>query len=161
MFIKIVDQINKVVQVLVVAMLAIATSVIVGSVIGRSVFFISIPWAEEVARYVIVWMVYWGAGVALRNGDLARLTILMSVLRLGDKGKRIFECITLTIMLAFYLLIGYAGIQASQLATKQLTSALKIPMWIPYSGVVLGAAILILNIIADFWLNAKGGKEVC
>lgn len=147
-FVKLVDGLNRIVKVLVVAMFVLALASIVGSVICRSVLHIPVAWSEEVAKFMTVYIVYFAGGLAARNGRLTRLTVLVDVLPLKKKGRQVLEILVGLIAIGFYALAGYATTMAMQLAAMQQSPALKIPMWIPYLGIPLGCVLLILNTIA-------------
>jgi len=129
-------------------MFAVSLATVVLSVICRSVLQYSVPWSEEVAKYLTVYIVYFAASLAARTGKLTRLTVVVDLLKLGKKGRRIMDGFISLIAIGFYALAGYATIQTMQLAKIQLSPALKIPMWIPYMGIPIGCALLILNTIA-------------
>lgn len=148
-FITIVDGIDRIIRILVVVMFAISLAAIVCSVICRSLLFISVPWSEEVAKYLTVYIVYWAAGLAARYGKLTRLTAATDALHLGPRGKKMLNWCVGLISVGFYILVGYAAIKSMHLASIQVSPALKMPMWIPYFGIPVGCVLLILNTLAS------------
>jgi TRAP-type C4-dicarboxylate transport system permease small subunit len=60
-------------------------------VIGRYILQVPTPWAEEIARYLFIWMVLVGAGYVLAIKDhieIAILDQLLEKLKNPDKAKR-------------------------------------------------------------------------
>ena len=49
-------------------------------VIARYVLQVSVPWAEETARYVFIWMTFLGASYAAKKGIHIRVDLLESAL---------------------------------------------------------------------------------
>lgn len=43
--------------------------VVVLQIIARSVLTISIPWTEELSRFLFIWLTYIGAAIAARKGS--------------------------------------------------------------------------------------------
>ena len=158
-YVKIVDGLDRLIKVLVVLMFFISLATIVGSVICRSLLHIAVPWSEEVAKYLTVYIVYWAAALAARTGRLTRLTVAVDALHLNRTGQRIVEWIVGLISIGFFALAGYATIRAIELAATQLSPALKIPMWIPYLGIPIGCVLLILNIFANL-LDPEAVDEI-
>lgn len=158
-FVKLVDGLDRLVKVLVVLMFFVSLATIVGSVICRSLLHIAVPWSEEVAKYLTVYIVYWAAALAARTGRLTRLTVAVDALHLNHTGQRIVEWMVGLIAIGFYALAGYATIRAIELAATQFSPALKIPMWIPYLGIPIGCVLLILNTFANL-LDPEAVDEI-
>ena len=57
-------------------MMAVMATLVFVNVVARYVFNFSIIWAEEVSQYLMIWIAYLGAGLALRekNGDQTDVT---------------------------------------------------------------------------------------
>ena len=49
-------------------MMAVMATLVFVNVVTRYVFNFSIIWAEEVSQYLMIWIAYLGAGLALREG---------------------------------------------------------------------------------------------
>ena len=78
-----------------VALLVLAQAAVVGlQVVGRHVFREPIPWTEEIARLLLVWLMCVGGIAALRDGQHPRVTALVRLLADGrrravDRGVRL------------------------------------------------------------------------
>ena len=103
-------------------------------------------WGEEVARYIMVFMAYIGAGLGMKKGAHVGVSFFTDKIR-GQKLRILFETMRTGIILFFCLMIMYyyRGIIVHQIFMGQTTPALYIPMWIPYSAVPLGMFLVALR----------------
>ncbi|MDA8226350.1 MAG: TRAP transporter small permease subunit, partial [Desulfitobacterium hafniense] len=69
-FVKGVDQINRLATWVVVIMTAVMSVIILAQVIFRYVLEAPLPWSEEVARYLMVWGTFLGAGLGVRKREI-------------------------------------------------------------------------------------------
>ncbi len=105
----------------------------------------SLPWAEEVARYSMVWIAYIGASLGIkRNSHLG----VEAVLLLLPKGSKIFfDYFRYVVIILFNVLVAYYAFQIiqSQIATEQVSPSLRIPMWFAYGAIPVGSVLMALR----------------
>ena len=105
----------------------------------------SLPWAEEVARYSMVWIAYVGASLGIkRNSHLG----VEAVLLLLPKGTKIFfDYFRYFVIILFNALIAYYAFQIiqSQIATEQVSPSLRIPIWFAYGAIPVGSVLMALR----------------
>ena len=108
-------------------------------------------WGEEVARYIMVYMAYIGAGLAMKNGAHVGVSFLVESIK-NPMVRRIFDGLRLGIILFFCGIIFYYIFQIinSPIFKIQTTPALFMPMWIPYTAVPLGMILISLRAIQAF-----------
>ena len=78
-YIKFVDALNKVVRVILVGMFIVMFLTAFLQVIIRNMTTGSIPWSDELCRYLIIFIVWLGAGLAARSNRLIRMEVLPSL----------------------------------------------------------------------------------
>src|SRR5699024_2027105 len=102
------------------------------NVVLRYVFNDSIEWAEEVTRYGIIWITFIGASVCIYKG--AHLGIDTLILALEKRGIKALTFIVriLTIVFSIVFLIRSTHITMKLYGTDQLSSAMKLPMYLDY-----------------------------
>ena len=108
-------------------------------------------WGEEVARYIMVFMAYIGAGLGMKKG--AHVGVGFFTERFRNVKIRLFvEVFRLGIILFFcgMIMYYYRTIIAHQIFMGQTTPALYIPMWVPYSAVPLGMFLVGLRAFQAF-----------
>ncbi|MDJ0951523.1 MAG: TRAP transporter small permease [Alphaproteobacteria bacterium] len=133
--------------------MALVTIVTCVQVVLRYVFNSSIDWAEEFTRYAIIWMSMVGAGMGVRYGKHISVDLLANVL--PRAGARYAVALSGLLGLAFALmLVWYAyGLVDRSVMVGQVSSAMQAPMWLIYSILPAGGALLALR-CAEFTVHA-------
>lgn len=112
-------------------------------VLGRYVIGTSIPWAEEVMRYTMVWVMMLGGSAAIYHVEH------MAVEGLGDliaPGRRhLVLSVLYAIGAIFCVLLVIYGWPAAMANIRQHAAASGISMMWPYVGIPVGAAIMIIQ----------------
>lgn len=129
------------------ASLATALAVMGGQVVFRYLFNDSLIWAEEAARYALIWSSMIGAAVAYRQGAHVAITDLVKRLPAGLQGA--------LARLVHLLVLGFSGLLVwhgwalalRNFARHQLSTALQVDIaWIqlaiPVGGVLMMVAAL-------------------
>ena len=102
----------------------------------------SLPWAEEVARYSMVWIAYIGASLGIKRNALLGVEAVLLLLPQGT--RKYFDYLRYLIIILFNVLIAYYTFQIiqSQISTEQVSPSLRIPMWFAYGAVPVGAVLM-------------------
>ena len=136
-----------------IATLVVAQATVVGlQVIGRHIFRQPIPWTEEIARLLLVWLMCIGGVSALRHSQHPRVTALLRVL--PDVRRAAVERGLQLVLLAFFLSLV---VPAWHLTTASATEVL------PASGLsgatisgVLPVALLLMSAVVVQQLRRDG-----
>lgn len=116
---------------------------VVLQVLFRYVFHVSPMGAEEMARYLMIWISFLVAGAAVRTGEHISIDILPMVLKNERliKGVRVFlDFVTLIAVGIFFILS--AKYLAYNLSSGERSIALRFPMWLPTACVFIGALMM-------------------
>ena len=105
----------------------------------------SIPWAEEVARYMMVWMTFIGAGLTLRYGGHVAITNLMETM--SPRVQRILRAVIALALLAFFAVMIWVGYNYAMRMRFQLTPATRIPFSYVYAAIPVGFALLAVHLL--------------
>lgn len=105
----------------------------------------SIIWAEEVARYLMIWMTFLGAGMALRMGGHVAITNLHDMVPL--RTARYLRGIVALILLGFCVLMVWIGYDYMSRMGRQLTPATRIPFSYIYAAMPIGFTLLTLHFL--------------
>ncbi len=134
-----------------IMLLAAMAIIIFANVVLRYSTSQSIEWAEEVARYLMVWLTFIGAGPVLRYGGHIAVDNLQDSLPLaGARGVRIFIAVLLT---GFFCFIIWYGIIYVDRVKFQMTPTTQISMSWVYASMPVGGALLLahwLLIVRDY-----------
>ncbi len=126
---------------------AVMTVVIVLQVFFRFVIYVPMPWSEELARYVMIWMGLLGSVVALRHGRHIGVRVLVERL---PKGVYDHVAIFLQlVMIVFLLILAQKGWELGAINAIQLSPAMELSMQIPYLSIPVGSVLMALVLFSD------------
>ena len=128
-------------------MAAMATLVFV-NVVARYVFNFSIIWAEEVSQYLMIWIAYLGAGLALREGRHVALELLHDWLP-GALGRKVRMGIA-AFVLVFLGAVTVLGFQFAVFVWNQETPVLNISLGIPSLAIPIGTLLFAAHLVLMF-----------
>ncbi|WP_347141042.1 TRAP transporter small permease [Paracoccus sp. SSK6] len=122
-----------------------AMSVMLGwNVLGRYLTGNSLSWADEVARYSMIWLTFLGSGLALREGAHAAITNAQDAL--PGPWQRAMRALILLVLLGFFAFMVWVGIDYMNRMAVQRSAALRIPMkWI-YAAMPVGFLLMIVHL---------------
>lgn len=161
-YLRIVDSINKVMSVIVVVFFAAAFLATFMQVVFRNLTTISVPWTDELSRYLVIYIVYLAAGLAARNGRLIRMEVLPMLLKMSDRQIRVFYWISSFITVLFALIVLYSISMTLSTNLNKVSASLGISMAIPYLALPIGSVWLAVNCFADLFdshLKEREGKN--
>lgn len=123
-----------------------AMALIVGSNISlRYLTSHSLPWADEAARYLMIWLTFSGAGLILRTGGHVAITNLQDAF--PTRGKQAIRVVIVLILLVFFGFMVHVGIQYAQRMQFQVTPALRLPFLYIYAAMPVGFALMIIHLL--------------
>jgi len=144
----------RVLNVAMVACLAVMVVLVFGNVVLRYAFNTGISISDELSRWLFVWLTFMGAIAAIR--DHGHLGTDFLVGRLGSTGKKVCLAVGYLLML-FVCWLLFAGALAQTRINHQTTSAaMEVPVsWFYASGVVFAVSAALL-LLYDLWRLATG-----
>ena len=139
------DKIGKVEYFLVAVMIAVMAIVNFLQVVFRYVIEGSLPWSEELLRFLFVWTTFLGAGIGVRKGAHLGLTIIVN--NLPSKLKKFVVFINYLICIAFSAIIGMLGLSvvSMQAEFNVRSSAMVLPMYWISLAIPVSFALIILH----------------
>ena len=149
-FVHVMDRVNAgLINVCGLALALMVLSVFIG-VMSRFVFShtslrVSVPWTEEVSRYLMIWTVFLGAGIACRQGKLIGIEFLVSALP-APIGRAV-KYLSFFLATGFYVLLSVIGLQWLEFGHSQTSPVLEVPMVIINSAMLVGGVLMVLNTI--------------
>jgi TRAP-type C4-dicarboxylate transport system permease small subunit len=121
-----------------------ATLVIGLQVFLRYVFSYSLAWTEELCRFFIIWMVFIEAGVALAYGLHTVVEVNLDWLPIPRAWLNLLAKAIMVVFLAATLYFARPFFKAGLI---QVSSAMEIPMLIPYAGMFIGIGFMIVVLL--------------
>ena len=116
-------------------------------------------WAEEFSRYVMLYQVWVGASYAMHEDAHIRITALIG--KLSGSRRRGMDLVVLTLWLLFALWLTVEGcvLVGKIAAMGQVSSAMRIPMTIPYASVPIGGALMTIRLVQKIVERLRNTKE--
>lgn len=120
------------------------TAAVFTSVIVRyfGLFQGSMPWIDELARYLSIWLVFLGSAVALQQGKHVSADFLLGIV--APRVRPYLSLLIMLSMLVFLVVLTREGIGLVQRTMRQLSPALGVPMGYVYLAIPMGGALMIL-----------------
>lgn len=131
--------------------------VVVAGTFWRYVLNNPLLWTEEVARYLMIYVVLVGASVAMKHREHVRINVVMNVM--PAIVQKIVRFLTNLLMAYFlYILITY-GWQMALRARFQVSPALGIQMFWPMLAVPLTGLFTLLQLALQMIIDVSGGEK--
>ncbi|MET3506542.1 TRAP transporter small permease [Halalkalibacter oceani] len=149
-----IDKINTVLLLLLGTFLGIMILVLSVQVISRTLIGYSLPWSEELARFLMIYSVFIGAALALRYQQLIAIEFIAE--KVSEKTRKGMKISSNLCGIVFFIIILFQGIAVMERVHTQSSAALQIPMSFLYAALPIGMVLLTMNAIAviiDILLN--------
>lgn len=139
-----------------IVLLAAMALIIFANVVLRYTTSASIEWAEEVARYLMVWLTFLGAGPVLRYGGHIAVDNLQDAL--PPRAARALRWLIALLLLGFFVFMAVYGVMYAERAQYQTTPTTQISMAWVYAAMPVGSVLLVLHwlFIVRGYIAARG-----
>lgn len=136
--------INMGLEYVTILMLAVMSIVVFAQVVFR-LLHASIPWSEELSKYLLIWCTFLGAALCVRKGALVGLELIFSLV--PKAWKRPLQFFIHLVTIVFLLLLVVVGFQTSLKIWGQTTPVLKLSMGLMYAAIPTGSLFMLINTI--------------
>lgn len=126
------------------AMLAAMLALVFANVVGRYFFSVSFGWIEEVSRYLMIWIVFLGAGLAMREGMHVAVSLFADI---SGPLKPGFKWGAWALTFAFFAALAWFGFDYAMFAARQRSAMLQLPMWTIYLAVPIGSVLTLAHML--------------
>lgn len=118
----------------------------------------SISWAEELARYLFVWVIYLSISYAIRDNRHIRIEAAINLLPFTL--KLICLIISDMIFIFYSCLVVYYGAHIIQRSIElgQISSGLEVPVAVLYGSIVLGGILNVIRLIQSIIQRIHEGR---
>lgn len=163
--IQLIDGADRVLQwsngVLLGAMLVSMLACVFANVVSRYLFSVSFAWAEEAARFFMIWIVFLGAGLALRHGLHVAVSLVSDTVPIL---RRPFFWLAFAFTFAFFAILLRYGLDYAFFAARQRSTTLRLPMFWVYMAVPIGAGLALVHMVlglrmAPLWAEQPASQE--
>ena len=126
---------------LIVITIAVSVQVFVRYVLQRPLFL----WSEELARYLLLWMVFLGIGVGVKNDAHFSMDVLPPLLgRRWGAAVRVFNDLC---MMAILVLLTLAGLRFTYFGLYQYSPNMEILMAFVFVAIPIGGFVSLVYLI--------------
>lgn len=132
--------------IVVLGMLALI-AVITLQIISR-VFFNAVPWTEEIARFLLIWITFLGAALAFQQGR--HIAVNFAIDALPAPIKRMAKLIASLIVIGFMAALIDIGLAYMQMQSFQRSPSLRWSMSYIYAVMPISAALICYYACVDF-----------
>lgn len=115
------------------------------TIISRYIIKISIPWTEELARYLMIWIAFLAGSLGLKKG--VHVGIVFLVRKTPLRIKRYIGIISKLSMIFFFIVVTLEGYNLARFVSRQLSPALRISMAWVYSSLPISGVFFLLFLI--------------
>ena len=137
---KLSDILYKITGAINVALITLIIVLTFLQVLSRYVTHISMPWAQELTVYSMVWMVFLGCSMGMRKHEVASLTLLEQAL--PYRGKQILLIVDNIVLITFLVIVFKANIAVIANAMNRLSGMMRIPTG--YVNIALSVSIVLI-----------------
>lgn len=161
---KLVYGYDKLEEYLLCGSLVFTTLAIFAQIIMRSVFNNSLTWSEELTRYIFIWQIWMGVSIAQRDKQHIKVELLFSFVK-NEKAKSVIDIVATAIWIAFsaFLLVNGTQLVLQMISRGNVSSAMRLPMYLVYIVLPLSAFVLCLRLLGQMVEDVKtlisGKKE--
>lgn len=148
---------DKLEEIFLVVLMSIAVLLVAMQVATRFAG-IPLPWSEEVARYIFLWLVWVGAAYATKERKHISIDFLVS--RMPQLGQKLCAVLVMVIWILFVIFMIYVSViltakvyEGGSVATGSGT-----PMWLPYASIPVGMCLMLFRLIQNLIIDLKGSK---
>lgn len=122
----------------------------------RFVFTYSLPWPEEAARYLMIWIVMLSGSLLVRDDQLVRVDFLDN---LWPQSLLVWRNATFRLLLAAMLgVLVWQGWEQAAFAMRRTTTALQISWFWPYLAIPVGGGLMLIQMLARAIEEVVSGK---
>lgn len=129
----------------VIALVAVMAVLVFANVVARYAFSYSFVWAEEVTRYMMVWVGFIGSGLVLRYGAHIAVEAFQDVL--PARAAQATRALVVLILAISFAAMTWLGVQYVLFAWDQETPILNWNFGLVYLAVPLGSALMLVHLL--------------
>jgi TRAP-type transport system small permease protein len=151
----------KGVEIILIAMVLAMTVLVIMQVMLRYLFSSAFSWTEEIARYLMIWVSFLGAGLALQQG--LHIGVEALVIRLSARARRWVSLVSKTAIFAFLIVLTVGGFQLVWFVRNQSSPALFLSMSWAYGAAAAGGLFMAIqlfhSLVTEFAAGDSGEKK--
>ncbi|WP_312279643.1 TRAP transporter small permease [Oscillibacter sp.] len=150
---------TKLEEVFLVILMSAATILVFAQVFTRYILRIPLPWSEEIARYMFLWLTWVGASFATKERKHVNIDVVYQLL--PQAGKKVCTVLSTFIWIVFVCIMAYLSLKLtlSVASGGQIAIGSGVPMWIPYASIPTGMTLMLFRLLQNCVHDFKAGTQ--
>jgi len=136
---------SRLVESLVILLAGIIVAIVTAEVTLRYLFSHSMIFTEELSRYLMVWIVFLGSALAIRDGSHIHIQILVK--RLGPRMQQNVKLASYALIIAFLVFITVEGLKILPRQLQQMCITIDISLFYFYLAIPVGSILMIIFLL--------------
>jgi len=112
-----------------------------------------LPWTEEAARYLMVWVIFLGGAIAARHGLLIAVTALIEALPAAP--SRLLRRSALILLAGIFVAMAWYGWRWTAFGADEISPALALSKFWLYLSMPVGCALAAMNTLVLLLQNGE------
>lgn len=153
---KLLNKINLFIEYLVCFLLTVMVITVFLQVIFRFIIHSSLPWSEELARYILVWISFLGASIGVKKKAHIGVAVITNLLT--GTARKLVSFLVPLFSTVFFIFLAIYGYRILDIVFYQLSPAMEISMAVPYSAVFASSMLMTLYAAHDLMKILLGDR---
>lgn len=136
---------SRLIEIAIIIGAAFIVSIVTTEVVLRYVFKHSLIFTEELSRYLMVWIVFLGSALAVRDAAHIRINILVK--RLSPTLGKAARLLAHGLVLLFLIIVAVEGFRILPNQLRQLCTTIDVSLFYFYLAIPVGAILMIVYLL--------------
>lgn len=145
---KILGVVRNITNFIVVFLFSVVVAVVFAQVIARYVVGSSIRWADELARFAFVWLVYLGGTITIREGKNVCFDLFLEHFRGRNNVWKVMFSLVNVASASFLILMTYLGVLVCKTQIREMSPILQWPMAFVALAIPIGGTLMFFEQIS-------------
>jgi len=145
------------VETAIIVISAVIVSIVVVEVGLRYLFSSSLIFTEELARYLMVWVVFLGSAIAVRDGAHIRISMLLNCL--PPLWQRWVTVVAEILTMTFLAVTAIEGMRILPKQLSQIPATFDVPLFYFYLAIPVGSLLMMIFIGPRLWQGLHSGAK--
>lgn len=127
-------------------------------VVGRYALGKCFFWAEELARFSMIWIAFLGAAAAVSEKAHTRIDFFLNLLPL--RTRKFIEIFNIMMCLLFMVIISWHSMSIVKISMRNISTGLPVPLSIIFVALPISGLLMVLYFIIQIYQLVYNDKEV-
>lgn len=136
---------HKIIDLVLFAILAAMVAIVSVQIFTRFVLFYSLPWSEELSRYLFAYLILLGACVGVRENNQISIDIIDNFVR--GRSARVLAVIQYLVQIVTVAVLFYSAMMLIQVGARQISPAMGLKMSYIYMCFPIGFTLILIELL--------------